>query len=504
MSAITTCVKSDEPPARFANDALVSGIAFALILTVVQRLAGFVRNILLCKYMAPDELGQWSLVFSFVFLLAPLTVLGLPGCFGRFVEHYQLRGQLGLFLKRITMICVGTCLLFSASMFFFAEECSALIFRDATQTNIVYALAGALISVTVMNYLMSLMEALRQVRVATIMRFISAIVFSLASVFLLLATDRGAAAVTWGLGIGSLLACFPALWVLWKNRSVLRTAHVKLEQGDMWRRIAPYAAWMWVCNLLQNVADVLDRYMLIHFAEVSPAVAQAYVGQCFGARIVPWMLIGVATMLGGVLMPYLTAHWERNETEEANSQLNYSIKLTAVGFTYIGAMILVLAPVLYEVVLQDRYTEALDILPLTLVYAIWFSLFIIGKDFLWVIEKGKWAVAAAALGVGANIVLNWLMIPVYGLWGAVGATTISCGLTLGGIYLLNGKFGATQGLRCWLVTFAPLLLLSSEYRLSLVAILVIATGMTNLVLNKRESLQIEAAIHQGLARFCRT
>jgi len=496
-----TCAEKEAAPATFANDALVSGVAFALILTVVQRLAGFARNILLCKYLDQDELGQWSLVFSFVFLLAPLTVLGLPGCFGRFVEHYQLKSQLGTFLKRITGICIGTTLLFSVSMCFWAEGFSRMFFRDETNTDIIYSVAATLIAVTMVNYLTSLMEALRQVRIVTIMRFLSAIVFSVASVLLLLATKGGAAAVTWGLGIGSLLACLPAIYVLWKNRKVLRASQVPLNKVDMWWRIAPYAAWMWASNLLQNVADVLDRSMLIHYADVPADVAQAYVGQYFGARILPWMLIGVATMLGGVLMPYLTAHWERDEIQQAKTQLNYSIKLTAVGFTILGALILVFAPILFDVVLQKRYTEAFGVLPITLVYAIWFSLFIIGKDFLWVIEKGKWAVAVAAVGVVANVFLNRATIPTYGLWGAVGSTTLSYGLTLSGIFWLNGKFGASQDIRCWVAATVPLLLLTNDCLFAFVAILIIAVGMTNFILDENERMQVNATIDKSISRL---
>lgn len=508
MPVLTTSqTKQPEPKAArktVAHDALVSGVAFALVLTVVQRLVGFVRNILLCKYLTEEQLGQWSLIFSFLFLMAPMTVLGLPGCFGRFVEHYQLRGQLGIFLSRISRICGVSTLLFSLFMCLYPETVAWTIFRDASEVRIVYAIAGSLVSITLINYLTSLMEALRQVRVVTIMRFVAATSFSVASLSLLFICEHSTAAVTWGLGIGSLVACVPAVAVLWKHRGLLCDRSVPLPSMAMWQRIAPYAAWMWLCNLLQNSSEVSDRYMLIHCSPVSAKVAQAYVGQYHGARIIPLVLIGVATMLAGVLMPYLTAHWERREIYSVKRQLNYSVKLTALGFTIAGAFVLVFAPFLFDVILQGRYSAGLAILPITLVYATWFSLFIISKDFLWVTEKGKWAFAAAAVGLTINVALNWIFIPVYGLWGAVGATTIANGLLLAGIYFLNGRFGAKTELGGWIATLAPLLLLASEFRLPLVAILIIVTAMTNLILSEQERQQINDTVHSGLERAAKT
>ncbi len=65
------------------GDSLLAGVAFMLVLNVVQRGVGFVRGLLFCRFLADDALGQFSLANSFLVLAAPLVVLGLPGSFGR-------------------------------------------------------------------------------------------------------------------------------------------------------------------------------------------------------------------------------------------------------------------------------------------------------------------------------------------------------------------------------------------------------------------------------------
>ena len=48
------------------------------------------------------------MVYSFLMLAAPLAVLGVPGSFGRYAEHYRQRGHLRTFLHRAavwTAVC---------------------------------------------------------------------------------------------------------------------------------------------------------------------------------------------------------------------------------------------------------------------------------------------------------------------------------------------------------------------------------------------------------------
>src|SRR5690349_2135694 len=74
---------------KLRHDTLAQSVVALLVLAVLQRAIGFVRGVLVCRWLSPDELGEWDLAFSFLTLAAPLAVLGLPGSFGRYVEHFR-------------------------------------------------------------------------------------------------------------------------------------------------------------------------------------------------------------------------------------------------------------------------------------------------------------------------------------------------------------------------------------------------------------------------------
>ena len=484
---------ASEPRRELVSDSIAAGLIFALALTLGQRIIGFGRGILFCRLMTDQELGQWSMVWSYLMLLAPLAVLGLPGCFGKYAEYYRQRGQLKTFIIRVAILSGFMTGLMAAAILVFPESFAWFLFRDPTQANLVLWIALALIFVTASNFISSLLESLRQVRAVTIMRFLTGLGFAAAGVGLLWSTQLGAGAATLGFTAGCLLGIVPAAWVLWTYRESLGDSGAWLTHSTMWKKIAPFAIWLWASNLLNNLFEISDRYMLIHWSPTSAQLAQGAVGQYHSGRVVPLLLVSVAAMLAGVLMPYMSEAWEAGKKVKAQRQLNWTVKLTSIAFTSGGVLILLLSPLLFDWILQGRYNDGRAVLPLTLVYCVWMSLHTVGQDYLWVAEKGKWATAATGVGLVANIGLNLALIPTMGLHGAVLAT--ACGnLTIVLImFTLNHWFGCRTDTGIWLCAAFPLLLILGAWQATLaLAALLTVTVWTEWVFTAQEKQDLLA------------
>ena len=77
---------------------------------------------------------------------------------------------------------------------------------------------------------------------------------------------------------------------------------------------------------------------------------------------------------------------------------------------------------------------------MTLVYCIWYGVFQIQQDYLFCMERAGQVGVAMFLGLVANVALNYLLLPVLGLQGAVIATSIAnVGALIYGIYWSNRR-----------------------------------------------------------------
>ena len=484
---------------ELVSDSIATGLIFALLLTVGQRLIGFGRGILFCQFMTDQELGQWSMVWSYLMLLAPLAVLGLPGCFGKYSEYYRQRGQLKSFIGRIAIISFVMTGMLAAAIFLAPETFCYILFRDTNHVQLVRWIALALLFVGVSNFLATLMESLRQVRVVTMMRFITGVSFAFVGIFLLTLFEAKSSAATIGFAIACLLGTLPAFWVLWTGRDSINNDGDALSHSNMWKRIAPFAAWLWVSNMATNLFEVSDRYMLIHWSSGTSEVAQASVGQYHSGRVVPLLLVGVASMLAGVLLPYLSQSWEKGRKDLAAKQLNWAIKLAAIFFTLGSVVLMLMAPILFDWILEGRYSDGLAVLPMTLVYCIWFGLHTLGQDYLWVAEKGKWATFATGIGLVVNLGLNMALIPILGLHGAVMATAAGNLLIVVLMFCLNHRLGCKTDVGIWLCAFVPLILLLNKPSAVLAAITLVGIcAGTNLFFSHAERLEIFGMVKNRL------
>jgi PST family polysaccharide transporter len=478
---MSSCATSNSIPQanehRLAPDSLAASVLVLLVVSVVQRSVGFGRGVLFCRWLAPDELGQWDMAYSFLLLAAPLVVLGLPGSFGRYLERYRQRQQLRMFLRRaaiwtaaLTAAAVGMIALWTPSF-------SYLVFGRPDRKTLVMLIAGSLVAVVLHHFLEALFAALRKFRIVSMMQFAQSMGFAVISLCLLWCWQLSAESIVIGYGAACMISAVGAL--IWTGRSIAEVAPAGSTVGhrEFWPPLVRFAIWIWFTNLLCNMFAVVDRYMLVHWSGLNAEDALTQVGYYHSSRVVPLLLISLADMLAGIVMPYLSHDWERGERRLVSDRLNLILKLTAIGMLAASVLILLGAPLLFHVAFEGKYNAGLAILPWTLTYCVWYAILIIAQNYIWCAEKTKLGSLPLGIGLAANVLLNMVLLPIWGLYGAVLATTVSTGLALGLLYWLNRREGMElhSGL-IWL-TFAPIALGGGAWLgvATLIAILIAAS-----------------------------
>ena len=482
-------------------DTLADSVVILLSLTVFQKIVGFGRSVLFCRWLEPEQLGIWEMAFSFLMLSAPLAVLSLPGTFGRYAERYRLQGHLRNFLKRTAAFCALLALLATVAVWIARGWLSQQIFGTPEKTQLVALLAVCMLVLIVFNYFISLCTALRNIRLVSAMQVINVFAFAALGVGLLLGWQCTVAAAVLAYTGAAMVAILPAAWWLRRVWRDLPTHDTATGGGRMWKTLIPFAGWILLINLLTNLFEIADRYMIVHYASASAAESLAVVGNYHSSRVMPMLLVSVAMMLATVLTPHLSHDWEEGKREKVSARLNLFIKTMAFGLTFLAVALMVVAPLLFEVAFKGKFAGGLSVLPWTLTYCIWFSLIMVAQKYLWCAEKAGLAGAALGIGLVANIGLNLVLLPRMGLLGAVLATSVANLLALLLILAFNRMLGFHLHRGAWVLLAAPLSLCLGPLVSSLVLLaIVLEVFNSDRILSREEKQQLIDICWQYLER----
>lgn len=487
---------------RLVPDTLAASVTILLLANIVQRTIGFGRGILFCRWLTPDELGTWEMAYSFLLLAAPIVVLGLPGCFGRYLERFRQRGQLRTFLRRATIwttvltIAAFGLILIAAPLF------SNLIFGRADATTLVVLVALSLVAVILHHFLEALFAALRKYSIVSTMHFCQSLSFAAISLTLMWFWQFSAASIVIGYGMACLSSAIGVL--VWKGRAVAEEAvHVDpIAHREFWPPLVRFAFWVWVINLFCHLFGIVDRYMLVHYSGLDSTAALTLVGHYHASRIIPLLFLSVADLLAGAVMPYLSHDWEIGARERVSERLNIVLKLTSFVMLSGGVVVLWFSPLLFQVAFQGRYDEGLRVMPWTITYCIWYSLLLVAQNYVWCAEKAKLGVLPVVAGLAMNIAINLVLVPAWGLLGAVVSTTVATGSALAMMYWINRRAGMRLDLGMVMLSVAPAALGGGVWCATAVFLLLAATVPFSRMLFTQDERDLFAAFGQSyLSRF---
>ena len=472
-----------------------------IAVTLIQRTVGFGRGILFCRWLSPETLGQWELAYSFLLLAAPLAVLGVPGSFGRYLEHFRQRGHLHTFLRRTMLWTAGCTVLAVGVVIWRAPWFSYLLFRNYDNVNLIQGIALCLAAIIFHHTLTSLLTALRLFRVVSAMNFAQSLLF--ASLALgLLCFEASVTSILLGYGIACLVATLGAVLWVWPALCEVDRPLEQLPQRSFWPQLMRFAFFVWLTNLLAHLFAVIDRYMLMHYSGLTDLEAQIQVGHYHSSRIVPLLLISFADLLSGLVMPHLSSDWEAGRREQVGKQLNLSLKITGLGMLAFGVSVLLFAPLLFDVILQGKYNDGLAVIPWTMAGCVWYGIYALAQNYLWCAEKARLATLPLAIGLAINVVLNLVLLPIWGLYGAVASTAISSLICLAVILLLSKQHGLPLDRGTWLTVLAPISLAAgpSVAATTLLVLFTTAVG-TQWILNADEHAQLRQLLSDTIQKL---
>lgn len=469
---VTPGVPAPPPPASLGRipggvwNTLAGSVMVVMAAAVLQRAVGFVRATWFCRRLDPQELGLWDASFGFLMTAGPLVVLALAGCLGRYVEHYRKRGRLRTFIRRTATAYAILAVSGTGVVLLAAEPLAGLLFNNPGQASTVRLLAGVLLTVTAFNFLYELMTALRRTAWIAGLQLANSVLFAAVGVGLLLIWKNAAVSVMLAYGSACAVTAAAALWGLRGAPFADSAGETPLGHREFWPKILAFSASLWAASTVSNLFETADRYMILHLLPEGPAAALARLGDYHASRLVPTLMVSLAAMTAGIAVPHLSREWESGRRAAVGLQTRLLLKLFGGMLCLASAILLAAAPWVFGVLFAGKYPAGLEILPLTVTYCLWYAMFVILQNYLICSEKTWLAGAALAAGLGVNVALNGVLLPVFGLPGAVAATAAANLTALLILAAVCRRLGWQSDLGVAVVVALPLFALAGPLSLS--------------------------------------
>jgi O-antigen/teichoic acid export membrane protein len=351
------------------------------------------------------------------------------------------------------------------------------------------------------NFVTEMLTALRMVKVVSIVQFFNAVAFALFSVGFVFGWRCNASAIVAAYAVSSALLVAPTLYWFRRTWKQIPEPTFLLPYRELGAKLVPFAVSVWIMNLLYNLVGVVDRYMIIHYARTSEPLA--LVGYYHSSLVVPALMVSMAGLMSGILLPHLSHDWEAGDREAVSAKLNLALKLLGLSMFTISALVLAAAPLLFGVLLEGKYTGGQEILPWTLAYCLWLAMVPVAQMYMWCAERARMPSLALLASLGVNVGLCAFLLPRYGLHGVAWATSAANLLALSLIYLFNHWLGMRIDRGTLLLTLALPILLGAGPLVALVALagvgLEVLTG--NRLFDHAEKQQLVTVFHQCVARL---
>lgn len=484
------------------TDSFSFSVTLLIFVMMAQRGIGLVRNVVLCGLLNDEELGRWSLANNYLGWAAPFVVLGVPGSFGRLSEHFRRQGQLKSFLRQGALLSATLMSAAVAAHLFAPAWFAKLVFNNQQQVSMIPLLGLVLAIVITLNFLIEYLTSVRCNRVVSRIYLVQSLAFAVLSIAFLLITQLREEAVLIAFGVSSAVAAITGLLHVRRQWGELPAIREPLAGSAMWPRVANLAFWIWIGNCVSNLLDCTDQFLLKHYLDLPPETVDSMIGQLYASRVLPTMIVSVAILTGGCLLPYLIKDWEAGNQQLAEKHMNNVIKYCSIGFTAIAALTHIASPLLFRWLLRDRYTHGLELMPWGFVQYSWFGLMAIANKYLICVDKPRIGIVPLAFGLVSGAALIVLLAPALGLQGVVIATTTANGIAFLSLLWVTTYCGMKWDARALLAAIVPLTMcLGGWASLGIIAALLIGGYHGQWLITFAERQQFQSAIADTLERF---
>ena len=382
--------------------------AWLLAMQILVTFFGAVGTLLIARFLEPSGYGRFSAIMAYGLSLISLFSLGLGGAVVRYTAHARKKSEKLSYLLTYTKIIIF--IAFVVALFSFL----LLKFKFSLSSSLLAISIFLFVFIILKNYLMDMFRALQEFnKYSLLLIFESLFKYSFAIILILL--GYGLFGALAGFFIGYLL-----LYLIFKFRlkeiTFLHSLKKRFDFGVI-KKILKFGLWTSLAGVAATLMGKIDVIMLTFFT------SDAEIGHYNASLSIIMACLGIVAFVVPSLVPRMSELYSRNK----KNLVSFYKKLTfySIFVTIPAGIALFFFADYIPLILGNKYAPSIFLIKLLCPIIIFTFVSIGASPMLYSLNRPDIVAKVKGFTLFLNIILNLILIPIYGVIGAAIATSSS-------------------------------------------------------------------------------
>ena|GEM_PF-1582420 len=391
----------------------MKNFAWSFLNTFLSKGFSFIFSIILGNLLLPEELGVF---LTFVLILSYFVTIfsfNLGGGIVHKLNNVREAEYRSHYFSAGLILMAGFSL-FACFLFLMAQDLILQAFNISNAANILVMIIGLIPLNMFREYLNRVLQADLKFKRLTVINLISVISQVLVTVFFIY-QGKGIAGVIYGLYGGAIVGLFSLIPFFVPNYKLVFNRHTFSSSKNLIR----FSGLIFAGSIAVLLDKRIDMLFVAHFLDAESLAVYNY------ALKFSLIFLLIGNSISKVTYPKFSESFSNDAIQDTDRLLNYSLTFSFLILSVLSMAVLFNADIIVETLLPSYYLKAVPFLLILFIGVIPKAVVSsVGTIFT---AKGIPSVSAKLNWVmlGMNVVLNILLIPRLGLYGAAIATSVS-------------------------------------------------------------------------------
>jgi O-antigen/teichoic acid export membrane protein len=382
---------------------------------IAERFLSFLIIPLLTKTLSQELYGVWTQIIVTTGLVCPLVLFGFPKTMVRFLAGNKNGSEeSGIFHGMVAIVLVNLFIV-AIVILFFDEFLSKTVFGDAGFSDFIYLLGFFLAVEALFELSIHFLRSHEQIRVLSMYYFLKngGRVAILAAGILLFEFNLSRT-----IAIVIIMQLLLSLHIYVKN--IFHKIGFSISMSRvLWKSMLCYSAPLIPYGILIWFNNFVDRYFILHFLNIKQVSIYA----------VSFSLAGIAGLFYGVLgftlYPHMARLWNEGNRRGTGEILAKAIKYYLFFIFLFVAILSIFGTPLIRIIATSEYVSSWNVMFWLASGVGAYGLYELHVYALLVVDRTVVNLNIAVVGLVVNVVLNFILVPMFGILGAAVATVVS-------------------------------------------------------------------------------